>query len=202
MVHEISESFFISQMQAHEPVQKSVLMSLKGKYNTTPIITLAGSTLPGFDQSAGTIAIDQQQFTIEHIFGAFNKAGRSNIADTAKVFLNTPYLWGGRSVFGCDCSGFMQVVFKIHHIKLQRDASQQAQQGEAVASLSETQMGDIAFFNAGNQKIKHVGMILSPNEIIHNSGCVHIDKLDETGIYSSLEKKYTHYLHSIRRMIL
>jgi len=124
---------------------------------------------------------------------------REDIATTAKSFLNAPYLWGGRTHFGIDCSGYTQVVFKLNKIKIRRDASQQAEEGIKVNSLKEASLGDLAFFNNPEGKITHVGILLSGGHIIHASGKVKIDEIDNDGIYSVGLKRHTHKLHSIKR---
>jgi len=123
-----------------------------------------------------------------------------NIAATVTSFLNTPYLWGGRTHFGIDCSGLTQAAFKLQGINLLRDASQQAEQGYAINSLHETKLGDLAFFENTEGKIVHVGIILNNEKIIHASGKVKIDAIDEKGIYSEDLKRYTHKLNTIRRV--
>lgn len=117
------------------------------------------------------------------------------------TFLNTPYLWGGRSIFGIDCSGFAQQVFKFFGIPLLRDAYLQAGQGKAVNSVNETRLGDLAFFQNEKGRITHVGIVLSGGRIVHAAGKVRIDILDENGIYNNDSGKYSHALHSIRRMV-
>lgn len=124
---------------------------------------------------------------------------REDIATTAKFFLNAPYLWGGRTHFGIDCSGYTQVVFKLNKIKIRRDASQQAEEGIKVNSLKEATLGDLAFFNNPEGKITHVGILLGSEHIIHASGKVKIDEIDDDGIYSVGLKRHTHKLHSIKR---
>lgn len=114
------------------------------------------------------------------------------------LYLNTPYLWGGKSVFGIDCSGFVQQVFKLFGIPLMRDAYQQATQGTAVASLEDSVMGDLAFFCNEKGRVTHVGIMLTNNKIVHASGKVRIDPIDQEGIISSDTGKRTHNLHSIR----
>jgi len=125
---------------------------------------------------------------------------REDITDLSKSFLNTPYLWGGKSSFGLDCSGFTQSVFKMAGIKLLRDASQQATQGELLNFLEEAQAGDLAFFDNEEGEIIHVGILLSSNEIIHASGRVRIDQLDHQGIFNRELGKYSHQLRLIKRI--
>ena len=120
----------------------------------------------------------------------------------AKQFLGTAYLWGGRSVFGIDCSGFVQMVFKLFNYKLPRDAYQQAEMGEAIGFLAEAKPGDLAFFDNEQGKITHVGILLSPNQIIHASAVVRIDPIDQAGIISSSTGLRTHQLRTIRRIAL
>ncbi len=115
-------------------------------------------------------------------------------------FVNTPYLWGGRSVFGIDCSGFVQQVYKFFGISLLRDAYLQAGQGHAVASVAEARPGDLAFFHNEQGKITHVGLVLPEGKIVHAAGQVRIDDLDERGIWTA-EGEQSHQLHSIRRIV-
>ncbi|HYO21672.1 MAG TPA: C40 family peptidase [Flavisolibacter sp.] len=114
-------------------------------------------------------------------------------------FINTPYLWGGRSVFGIDCSGFAQQVFKLFGVKLLRDACLQAGQGAAVKSLDEAKPGDLAFFQNEKGRVTHVGIVLNDKRIVHASGKVRIDSIDADGILNSENGKRTHKMHSIRR---
>jgi len=123
----------------------------------------------------------------------------SSVTDTALQFLNTPYLWGGRTPWGIDCSGFVQIVFKIHGIALPRDASQQATIGHTVNFISDAKPGDVLFFGE-NESISHTGILLSPGTIIHSSGTVRTDKVDHQGIWSDEQNRYTQKLRIIRRV--
>ena len=122
------------------------------------------------------------------------------IVNTAIMFLNVPYLWGGKTPFGIDCSGLTQMVYKINGYKLLRDASQQASQGEVLSFIEESEPGDLAFFDDDQGNITHVGIILANNYIIHASGKVRIDRLDQSGIYNSEIKKHTHKLRVIKKI--
>jgi cell wall-associated NlpC family hydrolase len=121
------------------------------------------------------------------------------INQIARKYLDVPYLWGGKSLCGIDCSGFCQQVFKQFEIKLPRDAYQQAAYGEVVGFLQEVQCGDLAFFDNEEGRITHVGIMLSTNEIIHSSGKVRIDKIDHQGIINSETGARTHQLRIIKR---
>lgn len=126
---------------------------------------------------------------------------RESIALTAKEFINVPYLWGGKSFFAVDCSGFTQLVYKIHEIKLPRDASQQVNVGESLSFVGESRPGDLAFFENPEGKIVHVGIMLDNQRIIHASGKVRIDTLDSTGIFNKELNKHTHKLRVIKSVI-
>lgn len=124
----------------------------------------------------------------------------SNLRAVANKYLHTAYLWGGRSIYGLDCSGFVQQVYKMFDIRLLRDAHLQADQGVQIETLADAKMGDLAFFHNDAGRIIHVGILLSNTEIIHASGKVRIDQIDEEGIVNGETGKRTHYLTCIRRM--
>ena len=126
---------------------------------------------------------------------------KSEIVKTAFVFLNAPYLWGGKTPFGIDCSGFTQMVYKLNGYKLLRDASQQASQGEALSFIEESEPGDLAFFDNAEGQITHVGIIMEDNYIIHAHGKVRIDRLDHSGIYNVDTNFHTHKLRVIKKII-
>ncbi|WP_312750256.1 C40 family peptidase [Epilithonimonas hominis] len=121
-----------------------------------------------------------------------------SIVNCAKEFLNVPYLWGGKSFFGIDCSGFTQIIYKIHGIKIPRDAYQQAEIGDALTFIEEAKPGDLAFFENKEGRIHHVGIILADQKIIHAHGKVRIDSLDSTGIFNKDQNRHTHILRFIR----
>lgn len=121
-----------------------------------------------------------------------------SIVNCAKEFLNVPYLWGGKSFFGIDCSGFTQIIYKIHGIKIPRDAYQQAEIGNALTFIEEAKPGDLAFFENKDGRIHHVGIILADQKIIHAHGKVRIDSLDSTGIFNKDQNRHTHILRFIR----
>lgn len=126
---------------------------------------------------------------------------KSDLIKTAFLYLNAPYLWGGKTPFGIDCSGFTQMVYKLNGYKLLRDASQQAGQGEALSFIEESEPGDLAFFDNEAGNIIHVGIIMNDNYIIHASGKVRIDRLDHLGIYNAELNRHTHKLRVIKKII-
>ncbi|MDO6761575.1 C40 family peptidase [Tamlana sp. 2_MG-2023] len=130
-----------------------------------------------------------------------NQIEKSNIIQTAFLYLNSPYLWGGKTPFGIDCSGFTQMVYKLNGYKLLRDASQQATQGEALSFIEESEPGDLAFFDNSEGSIIHVGIIMEDNYIIHAHGKVRIDRLDHSGIYNVDKNEHTHKLRVIKKII-
>ncbi len=116
-------------------------------------------------------------------------------------YLNAPYLWGGKTPFGIDCSGFTQMVYKLNGHKLLRDASQQATQGEPLSFIEESEPGDLAFFDNAEGNIIHVGIIMEDHYIIHATGKVRIDRLDHSGIFNYDLNEHTHKLRVIKRIV-
>ena len=141
------------------------------------------------------------------VLNSFNQTSDENtcrelLINTAMSYINVPYLWGGKSVLGIDCSGLVQTVYSIAGFSLPRDASQQVQHGRPIESLAEAVIGDLAFFGDAKGKITHVGILKNNTEVIHASGWVKIERIDERGIISSIINEYTHRLQTIRRILL
>ncbi|RAR73894.1 C40 family peptidase [Flavobacterium aciduliphilum] len=140
----------------------------------------------------------------KYIFEGLKTCGitsKTKLVETAYLYLNAPYLWGGKTPFGIDCSGFTQMVYKLNGYKLLRDASQQATQGEVLSFIEESEPGDLAFFDNEEGTIIHVGIILENNYIIHASGKVRIDRLDHLGIFNTEQNRHTHRLRVIKKII-
>lgn len=170
---------------------------------TMRIITKQGEIIIPPACSFKNITDEEDSFVIsasDSIY-PFQTCGRDEITETAESFLNAPYLWGGKTPFGIDCSGFTQSVYKISGLKLKRDAAQQANQGETLNFMEEALPGDLAFFDNEEGNIIHVGIILSDERIIHASGKIRIDKIDHHGIYNKDLGKYTHQLRLVKRVL-
>ncbi|NIK91742.1 C40 family peptidase [Mangrovimonas sp. CR14] len=129
------------------------------------------------------------------------KKGKEFLLETAFNYLNAPYLWGGKTPFGIDCSGFTQMVYRLNGYSIFRDASQQATQGEALSFIEESEPGDLAFFDNNEGNIVHVGIIMNDNYIIHAHGKVRIDRIDHSGIFNQDLRRHTHKLRVIKKII-
>lgn len=179
-------------LQTPPPVTFSAVTQAWKIIDNTVVHLPAGASLAFLEGT--TSYIGNQKFEIIGTIGDTN-----SILNIAQTFLNAPYLWGGRTHFGIDCSGFTQVVYKLRGIALKRDASQQAEQGELVDSVLKAKPGDLAFFNNPEGRITHVGIIMGGGKIIHASGKVKIDSIDTEGIYSEELKRLTHRLKAVKR---
>ncbi|MCP9749469.1 C40 family peptidase [Ferruginibacter sp. HRS2-29] len=155
------------------------------------------SSLSLLDHSLPGLEIRYQGKIIDAAATPFHE---KNILKLSSFFLGTGYLWGGKTVFGIDCSGFVQSVYRLMDIRLMRDANQQVTQGDTVGFLEESQCGDLAFFDDETGAVVHVGILLSTNEIIHSSGNVRIDKIDNEGIVNVDTGLRTHRLRTIKRI--
>ena len=170
------------------------------EYITAPGNVLMPIPLGASITFLNNVTINTSNFDFEGLRVCGIKA-KSEIIPTSFLYLNAPYLWGGKTPFGIDCSGFTQMVYKLNGYKLQRDASQQAMQGEALSFIEESEPGDLAFFDNEEGNIIHVGIIMEDNYIIHASGKVRIDRLDHLGIYNAEVNRHTHKLRVIKKII-
>ena len=168
--------------------------------NLLDIITTATNELLPISLGSNVAVVDFLNHSFE---GSINDSNfsKSTIIEIAHLYLNSPYLWGGKTPFGIDCSGFTQMVYKLNGIQLLRDASQQVTQGEALSFIEETEPGDLAFFDNEEGSITHVGIIMNNNQIIHAHGKVRIDHLDHSGIFNNERQIHTHKLRVIKRII-
>lgn len=192
----ITKDYF-EELQNTTPFFLNELVSFITESTNRLIPLTLGATLPNFEKNQ--FFINNKKFQIDGDVKAF-KINKKNIVETAFMYLNAPYLWGGKTPFGIDCSGFTQMVYKLNGFKLFRDASQQAKQGEVLSFIEESEPGDLAFFDNNEGVITHVGILLANNYIIHASGRVRLDRIDQSGIYNEETKRHSHKLRLLKRM--
>ncbi len=166
--------------------------------NIFPVVL--GSSMPFI--SNGEFAVEDNSFALDgDIITGELPYKKEGLVNTALQYLNAPYLWGGKSPLGIDCSGLTQLVYKLNGIKLPRDAWQQAEIGETLSFVEEAEPGDLAFFDNKEGHIVHVGVVMQDNKIIHASGKVRIDSFDHQGIFKSDTNTYSHTLRLLKRIV-
>ncbi len=211
-VNLIDEAEYIRLDKSETSVTIDLVQLLSYETERTMVPLVLGSSLPAFEESRVRVA--QLVFFYDGLVSGSRLSDktspgqksiqeiRQQLIEEASLYMNAPYLWGGRTPFGIDCSGFVQMVYKLQGMKLLRDASQQATLGEVVSLIDEAESGDLAFFDDAEGNIIHVGMLIDRQRIIHCSGKVKINNLDHEGIYDANLQKYTHKLRLIKRIIL
>jgi hypothetical protein len=193
----VTNAYFAEWKNQLHPNALDIVQTVSNGTLRIPI--LLGSTLPFFDGI--TLSLGDQKFSFQGRASNPSLPFKINfLKKIALSYLKAPYVWGGRSVFGIDCSGFVQQVYRICGFQLPRDAWQQVSHGEEVHFAAQTRSGDLAFFDNAEGRIVHVGLMLEENQIIHAHGEVRIDTLDHQGIYNAGRKRYTHQLRIIRRI--
>jgi len=172
------------------------ILDIITKEQHQPIVI--GSILPFYKSGYALLNNEMYQFDGLTTPGFVKK---EKLVENALMYLNAPYLWGGRSPLGIDCSGFSQMVYRLQGVNLPRDAYQQAEIGTTLSFVEESEPGDLAFFDNNEGKITHVGIILEDNHIIHASGKVRIDRIDQQGIFNTEIGTHTHKLRLIKSIV-
>jgi len=188
--HEISQEEY-KNIDDSQPEYSADLIEYVQSENQELIIIPMGASLNG-------LSILKHHFDGTKIKGIQDK---TNLVKTAFSYLNAPYLWGGNTPLGIDCSGFTQMVYKLNGYNLLRDVTQQSTQGDALSFIEESDPGDLVFFDDDEGNIIHVGIMLKDNYIIHVHGKVRIDRLDHSGIYNTETRRHTHKLRVIKKII-
>jgi len=160
-----------------------------------------GSVLPFFDDSTHSFTLDDTHYKLESPEPSGHQDTRQWVSQAALQYQNAPYLWGGKTIMGIDCSGFTQVIYRICGILLPRDSHQQLNHGRTIGFIKDARPGDLAFFDNEEGEIVHTGILLGPDRIVHASGRVRIDPIDHQGIYRREERKYSHRLRVIKNVI-
>lgn len=192
----ISDAYFDHLNSVNFKICTDISASLL--FNKSPVQILIGSILP--ISSMELFDMDEQLAFNGESHNLGDSMGFEFVKQIAYKYLNAPYLWGGKTPFGTDCSGFVQMVFKIAGYRLSRDGSEQALQGAKVDSLEDAIPGDLCFFGT-KTKITHVGLLLADKKIIHASGKVRIDNITDQGIHLSSTNALTHKLQLIKRVL-
>ncbi|MBI3509908.1 MAG: C40 family peptidase [Bacteroidetes bacterium] len=197
---EISEAEHKKIISAPSFVSKDLFGIITNKNSGESFPIPLGCSLPEYFDGMCSLAKNNFSFDGKVCYPN-EKTTRDEIVETALLFLNSPYLWGGKTFLGIDCSGFTQTVFKANGIKLKRDAWQQAETGTSYSFVEESHAGDLAFFDNEEGKITHVGIVIHDNRIIHASGRVRIDHFDHYGIFTPERGGYTHNLRVIKNIV-
>lgn len=194
---------YIERYHTETPMLTTEIFNIivkEGDYGNKLIVS--GSVLPFFDAQTQKLLIGDETYTLlSKMKDVSIDSVRDLLVEYALMYYNTPYLWGGRSPYGIDCSGLSQMVYRMVGVDIPRDASQQVALGQSFSFVEESLPGDLAFFGDDMGAITHVGILWEQNRIIHASGRVRVDKIDHHGIFNEEMKRYTHNLKIIKRLI-
>lgn len=176
----------------HTPLKKTLqlevfdtIATIQNDHTAETIHLSPGAYIPALKNDNFTLASNEFNIISEM------ELSSNSIVEIAELYMGTPYLWGGRSIYGIDCSGFAQMVYRANGIFIPRDCKPQSALSDRKLSYKELRQGDLAFFKNKENRVNHVGVVLNDGEIIHASGSVHIDEFDPEGIYNQ-QGKLTH----------
>jgi hypothetical protein len=203
MLTEIDEDLFRILNRELQVVANDTFNLVFQEQDYTNKLIVPGSSFPFCDLDKKSFKIADKTYFYQGKVtkNCKNDHLRASLIESALKYFNSPYLWGGRTPYGIDCSGLTQIVYKLNGIVLPRDASQQVLMGEPLTFVEEALPGDLAFFDNAEGKITHVGIIWDCHKIIHASGNVRIDNVDHQGIFNVDKKQYSHKLRVIKRIV-
>lgn len=192
----VSEKAFKKLEQARPRYAADLIGLLRDENDQGSFMATLGANL-ALCEGADDLRFSYEGQTVE----PRKKGTAPGVLQTARLYLRSPYLWGGKTPFGIDCSGFTQMVFRLNGYDFPRDAWQQVELGDPLSFVEEALPGDVAFFDNEAGKIVHVGILLDNQHIIHASGFVRIDRFDHYGIFSPEMRRYSHHLRVIKRVL-
>ena len=203
MISKIEEEFYKLLDDQQSAVANDTFNLVFQEKDYSNKLIVPGSSFPFCDREEKSFKIGEKKYFYQGKVSnnSTDENLRDSIIESALKYFNAPYLWGGRTPYGIDCSGLTQIVYKLNGVSLPRDASQQVLIGEPLTFVEEALPGDLAFFDNEEGKITHVGIIWDRHKIIHASGKVRIDNVDHQGIFNVDTKRYTHKLRVIKRII-
>jgi hypothetical protein len=193
----ITSEYFEQATHSDFKITTDIVSTILYKKTTVPIVM--GSIVP--ISTSELFKLDQQfAFNGEAKPISLKRDGEF-VKTIAQRYLNAPEIAGGKNPFGICPHGFIQIVYKISGYALPWSLEQQAMVGKRTETLTQVPAGEIAYFKDQSGKLIHAGIVLDDHRIIHASGQVRIDILDEKGILQADTKIYSHTLDSIRSII-
>lgn len=201
MIHKLSPELYEELKNADVEIISSPVTKVCSEKNHMELWLPAGSEIYGYDRDKNSFHIAGEKFIFKDVPEVSSKKSRESIVNTASGFLNAPYLWGGKTIMGIDCSGLTQLIMKIHGIYIPRDARFQVETGKTLSFIEEAKPGDLAYFDDEKGGIIHVGIIADDQTIIHASGKVRKDRFDQQGIFNMELNRYTHKLRIIKSLL-